>query len=387
MIFLSQKKRDYYEVLGVSRDADQKEIKAAFRKLAKKYHPDMRPDDPNAEEKFKEAAEAFDVLSDNDKKLRYDQYGHDGLSQTSFRDFSGISIDDLFSGFGIFDDLFSAFGGGQRRYRQSSPRPQRGNDVRLNLVLSFDEAFKGIQKKIKVPNLAQCPTCHGSKVKEGSSPIECQRCNGMGQLKQVQSSVFGQIVNISTCPQCRGEGKTIPHNARCETCKGEGKVRQYRMVEANIPAGIDTGMRVVIPGEGRPGELGGPSGDLLLVISVESHPFFKRNGADIILEFPISFFDAILGAKVVIPTVNGKETISIKPGTESGDIITIRNKGMPYPNSSQKGDMHVAIRVKLPSKLKKHSKEALLKLRHNMEEEYIFDDYRELEKFFLSEKK
>lgn len=377
MNVLSEKKRDYYEVLGVSREADLKTIKKAFRGLARKYHPDMKPDDPDAEEKFKEVAEAFEVLSDENKRATYDRFGHAGLSGTPFRDFSGISFDDLFGGFGIFEDLFSAFGGGSRA-RTSRPRARRGQDVRLNLEISFDEAMNGLKKKIKVPNWAQCPTCHGSKVAEGKSLKACGTCQGTGEIRQIQRSAFGQIVNISTCPKCHGEGKTVPKGASCKTCEGVGKVKQHRTVEAEIPAGVDSGMRVVIRGEGRPGELGGPPGDLFIVVYVEDHPFFRRNGAEILLEYPISFIDAILGTKVEIPTINGKETIKVEPGTESGKIITLQNKGAPYPNSSQRGDFHVGIVVKFPSKLNKASKKLLEELDKMIDKNYIFKDNEKL---------
>ncbi|UCE15039.1 MAG: molecular chaperone DnaJ [Candidatus Heimdallarchaeota archaeon] len=378
---MSEKKRDYYEVLGVSRDANLKEIKKAFRSLARKYHPDMKPDDPDAEEKFKEVAEAFEVLSDEDKRASYDRFGHDGLTGTPFRDFSGIRFDDLFGGgggFSIFDDLFSAFGGGGTRARTSRPGPRRGQDVRLDLELSFSESMKGIKKKIRVPNWAQCPTCHGTKVAEGKSLKVCDTCQGTGELRQVQRSAFGQIVNISTCPRCRGEGKQIPRGAACKICEGVGKVKQHRTVDAEIPAGVDDGMRVVIRGEGRPGELGGPPGDLYVVVSVTPHPFFRRHGFDILIEYPISFTDAILGTKVEIPTINGKETIRIDPGTESGKIITLRNKGAPTPNSSHRGDMHVGVVVKFPRKLDKASKKLLQELDKKIDKSYVFKDNEEL---------
>jgi molecular chaperone DnaJ len=383
---LSEKtQRDYYEVLGVARDADLKTIKKAFRKLARKYHPDMKPDDPDAEEKFKEIAEAFEILSDNDKRATYDRFGHAGLSGTPFRDFSGISFDDLFGGLGIFDDLFSSFGGGSRA-RTSRPRARRGQDVRLNLEISFDEAMNGLKKTIKVPNWAQCPTCHGTKVKEGKSQTDCNTCRGTGEIRRIQRSAFGQIVNISTCPKCHGEGKNTPKGAECKTCDGIGKVKQFRTVSTDIPAGVDSGMRVVIQGEGRSGELGGPPGDLFLVISVDEHPFFYRKGSDILMEYPISFIDAILGTKVEVPTINGKESIKIDPGTEHGKIITLRNKGAPYPNSSQRGDMHVGIIVKFPKKLNKTSKKVLHELKKSIDRDYVFEENDALLKTLSSSK-
>lgn len=377
MKVLSDTKRDYYEVLGVSRDSDLKSIKKAFRSLARKYHPDMKPDDPNAEEKFREAAEAFEVLSDKDKRATYDRFGHTGLSGAQFRDFSGMGFEDLFSGFGIFGDLFSAFGGGSRA-RTSRTRAQRGQDVRLNLELSFEDAMKGLKKKIRVPNWAQCPTCHGTKVKQGKSSKDCKTCQGTGEIRQVQRSVFGQIINVSTCPECRGEGEKIPRGAECETCNGLGKVKQLRSVKVEIPAGIDDSMRVIVRGEGRPGELGGPPGDLFIVTSVNPHPFFRRNGSDILIEYPISFIDAILGTKVEVPTINGKETITIKPGTESGKIITLRNKGAPNPNSSRRGDMYVGVVVKFPSKLTNPTKKLLKELEKTIDSSYVFKDNEEM---------
>jgi len=381
VILLSEKKRDYYEVLGVPRDADLKTIKKAFRNLARKYHPDTNPDDPEAEEKFKEVAEAFDVLSDKEKRARYDRFGHEGISGQPFRDFSGISLDDLFGGFGIFDDLFGAFG---HRSRSRQPRARRGQDVRLEMEISFEDAMEGLKKKIKVPNWATCPTCHGTRVKKGKSLKTCPTCQGAGEIRRIQRSAFGQIVNISTCPKCNGEGQTIPKGSECKTCDGIGKVKQFRTVEAEIPPGVDTGMRVIIRGEGRPGELGGSSGDLILVVNVKPHPFFKRNGADIMLEYPISFIDAVLGTKVEIPTLDGKETIKIEAGTESGTIITLKKKGAPIPNSSRRGDFHIGIIVKFPDKLDKASKKIIEKLKETMNTDYVFHSYKEL-KNYLSE--
>jgi molecular chaperone DnaJ len=378
---LSKNKRDYYEVLGVQRNADVKEIKKEFRKLARKYHPDMNQEDPDAENKFKEVAEAFEVLSDSEKRSRYDRFGHEGLSGSSFRDFSGSGLNDIFSGFGIFDDLFSAFGGGGSRTRSRSGT-RRGQDVRLNLELTFEEAMQGLTKKIKVPNWAQCPTCHGKRVREGKSLKKCDSCNGVGEVRQVQRTVFGQMVNITTCPKCRGEGEMLKRGTECKTCDGIGKVKQTRTVEAQIPAGVDNGMRVIIRGEGRPGEMNGPSGDLMVVLSVHPHPFFQRNGSDIILELPISIFDALLGKKMTIPTINGEEKITIKPGTESGKIITLRNKGAPDPNSSRRGDMHIGIMVKLPPKLKNDVKSQIEQIQSQVDEKFVFKDYSALGKHF-----
>ena len=383
---MSKNKRDYYEVLGVQRNADVKEIKKEFRKLARKYHPDMNPEDPDAENKFKEAAEAFEVLSDSEKRSRYDRFGHEGLSGSSFRDFSGSGLNDIFSGFGIFDDLFSAFGGGGSRNRSYQSRTRRGQDVRLNLELTFEEAMQGLTKKIKVPNWAQCPTCHGKRVREGKSLKKCDTCNGVGEVRQVQRTVFGQMINITTCPKCRGEGEMLKRGTECQTCDGNGKVKQIRNVEAQIPAGVDNGMRVVIRGEGRPGEMNGPSGDLMIVINVLPHPFFQRNGSDIILELPVSIFDALLGKKMTIPTINGEEKITIKPGTESGKIITLRNKGAPDPNSSRRGDMHIGIMVKLPSKLKNDVKSQIEQIQSQVDNTFIFKDYSALGKHFRAKK-
>jgi molecular chaperone DnaJ len=346
----------------------------------------MNPNDPKAEEKFKEVAEAFEVLSDDEKRSLYDRYGHDGLSGASFRDFSGIGLDDLFGGFGIFDSIFgNAFGGGSRS-RGGRPRARRGQDVRLNIDLSFEDAMKGIKKTIKVPNWAQCPTCHGNRVKKGESLIKCSTCDGVGEVRQVQRTAFGQMINITTCPKCRGEGEMLKKGTECGTCDGIGKVKQSRTVEAQIPAGVDNGTRVVVQGEGRPGELGGPSGDLYLVVNIPPHPFFQRNGADILLEYPISFLDAVLGTKLTIPTINGEERVTIKPGTESGKIITLKKKGAPYPNRSGQGDMHIGITVKFPNKLEKNVKQTLKKLQESDKGEYVFKDYPDLAKYLNSQK-
>jgi molecular chaperone DnaJ len=343
----------------------------------------MKPNDPKAEDKFKEAAEAFEVLSDSEKRARYDRFGHEGLSGTHFSDFSGINLEDLFGGIfggGIFNDFFGGFGGASRR-QSTRQRARRGQDVRLNLEMSFEEAMKGLKKKIKVPNWAQCPSCHGKQVREGKSLKECKSCRGTGEIRQIQRSAFGQIVNISPCPKCRGEGKSVPKGAECETCSGLGKVKQFRKVDIEIPAGIDDGMRVLVRGEGRPGELGGPSGDLYVVVSVEAHPFFHRRGSDILIEYPISFIDAILGKKIEIPTINGKESVKIEPGTESGKIITLRNKGAPDPNSSRRGNMHIGLVVKLPKKLNKVSKKLLFELKSSIDDKYVFEDNKEFAKF------
>jgi molecular chaperone DnaJ len=385
VILLSKNKKDYYEVLGVQRSADLKDIKKSFRSLARKYHPDMNPNDPSAEDKFKEVAEAFEVLSDDEKRSLYDRYGHEGLSGASFRDFSGMGLDDLFGGFGIFENLFNAFGGGTQA-RTSRSRARRGQDVRLNIDLSFDEAMKGIMKSIKVPNWAQCPVCHGNRVKQGESLIKCSTCDGVGEVRQVQRTAFGQMINITTCPKCRGEGEMLKKGTACETCDGVGKVKQSRTVEAHVPAGVDSGMRVVVQGEGRSGELGGPSGDLYLVVNVSPHPFFQRNGSDILLEYPISFLDAVLGTKLTIPTINGDEKITIKPGTESGKIITLRKKGAPNPNRSGRGDMHIGITVKFPNKLEKSVKQTLEKLHEEDEAKYVLRDNPGLAKYLDSQK-
>jgi molecular chaperone DnaJ len=223
------------------------------------------------------------------------------------------------------------------------------------------------------------------KVKSGKSLSTCSTCQGVGEIRQVQRSAFGQIVNISTCPRCRGEGQTVPRGAACKTCDGVGKVKQSRTVEANVPAGVDSGMRVLIRGEGRPGELGGPSGDLVLVIFVEPHPFFKRNGADILLEYPISFIDAILGKKIPVPSINGTEIITVDPGTESGTIITVKKKGAPFPNSSQRGDFYIGLKVKFPPKLKKPVKQTLQRMKDEIDDSYVFRDAKELQRFLTSE--
>jgi len=383
---LSKNKRDYYEVLCVQRNAEEKEIKKAFRKLARKYHPDMNPEDPDAENKFKEAAEAFEILSDSEKRSMYDRFGHGGVSGSSFRDFSEMGADDLFGGGGIFGDLFNVFGGGRSRGSPFQSRTRRGQDVRLNLELTFDEAMRGLTKKIKVPNWAQCPTCHGKRVREGESLIKCKVCNGVGEVRQIQRTLIGQMIQVSTCPKCRGEGEMLRKGTECQTCSGKGKVKQIRTVDAQIPAGVDNDMRVIIRGEGRHGDVNEPSGDLMIVITVLHHPFFQRNGSDIILELPISVFDAILGKKMTIPTINGEEKINIKPGTESGKIITLRNKGAPQPNSSRRGNMHIGIMVKIPSKLSKEMKSQLEKMQSKVDRKYIFKEYSALEKHFHPKK-
>ncbi len=333
-------KRDYYEILGIPRDATQEEIKRAYRRLALKYHPDRNPGDKEAEEKFKEIAEAYDILRDPEKRAIYDRYGHAGLqgqgvSQTHFQDF-----DDIFSTFSeIFDEFF---GFGPRRRRHV---PEAGADLKYELEISFEEAVKGTEREITIPKKTTCPFCDGAGVQPGYQPQPCPFCQGKGQVYQTH----GFLRIGSTCPKCGGEGYIITHP--CKKCEGRGWVIQDKKIKVKIPAGVDTGMRLRIQGEGEPGRHGGPAGDLYVFIKVKRHPFFHRDGHNIVCEVPISFVQAALGAEIEVPTLDGLERIKIPAGTQPGTTFRLKHKGAPYLDRRGKGDQIVRILIKVPKQL------------------------------------
>jgi len=346
-----QVKRDYYEVLGVAKDASPDDVKKAFRKLAKELHPDRNPGNKEAEEKFKEAAEAYEVLSDPEKRGRYDQFGHEGLRGVpthGFQNFEEIfeSFGDLFGGGGgIFEGLF---GGGARR---SGPR--RGASLKVELVLEFIEACKGTKKTIELRRAELCEECQGSGARAGSRPKTCELCGGRGEV--IQSSGFFQV--RTTCPACGGAGQTITDP--CGKCNGRGRIPKKREIEVNIPAGVDDGTRVRISGEGEPGDKGGPPGDLFCYIAVKPHEFFERHENDILLELPITFSQAALGTSLDVPTIEGKREIEVKAGTQSGDVLKIRGAGVQDPRGYGKGDQLVRVVVEVPRKLTKRQEELL----------------------------
>jgi len=341
-------KRDYYEILGVDRNAPDDELKASYRKLALKYHPDRNPADKTAEENFKEAAEAYEVLRDPQKRNIYDQFGHQGLEGTGFSGFGGF--EDIFSSFGdIFEDFFGFSTG-----RRSRTRAQRGSDLRYDISLEFMEGVFGTETEIEIQKMEVCPACKGSACEEGTYQETCSRCEGIGQVSQTQ----GFFTVRTTCPYCRGKGQTIPHP--CSNCRGSGQIKLRKKVAVKIPGGVDSGSRLRLTGEGEPGINGGPPGDLYVFINVKPHEFFKRDDTNIICQIPISFVQAALGDKISIPTLNGKKTLDIPKGTQPGDLFRFRGEGIPSLRSRRRGDQIIQIMVKTPTNLTK-KQESLLK--------------------------
>lgn len=348
-------KKDYYEVLGVSKGASDEELKKAFRKEAKKYHPDLHPGDKEAEAKFKEINEAYEVLSNPEKRQRYDQFGHAGVDP-NFGAGTGGSYSGGFGDFGdIFSDLFGGgfgFGGGNRRNG-----PKRGNDVRQVVNVAFEEAAFGCKKKINITKMENCPTCGGTGARKGSSPETCQYCHGTGQIKTQQRTILGYVTNVTTCTHCNGTGKIIKDP--CRDCRGTGKVRNTRTIEINIPAGIDDGQTMQLSGQGEPGERGGPSGDLLITVRVRRHEIFERRDNDVYLEMPISFVQAALGATLTVPTLDGVVEYDIPEGTQSGTRFRLRGKGIPFIRGKGRGDQYVTVTVEVPKNLSSKQKELL----------------------------
>jgi molecular chaperone DnaJ len=366
-------KRDYYEILGVNRSASTEEIKSAYRKLAMKYHPDQNQGDKEAEDKFKEVAEAYEVLRDPDKRNMYDRFGHEGLRGGSygggFHDPFDIFREVFGGGFGsIFEDFFGTRTGGSRRRDQ-----QRGRDLQIKLKLTLEEIASGITKQIKVKKLVACDDCNGSGLKKGSEASTCLQCQGSGEVREVSQSLFGRFVNITTCPRCSGRGTIITNP--CTACRGEGVMHGENFVEIKVPAGVSDGNYMTIRGSGNVGPNNGASGDLIVVMVEQSHDFFTRNGNDVIFELPLSFPEVALGTEVEIPTLeiendskektNKMVKINIPPGTQSGKIFRLRGKGFPELNSYRKGDLLVQVKVWTPEKLSQREKELLEELHHS----------------------
>jgi molecular chaperone DnaJ len=335
--------RDYYEILGVPRSASAEEIKSAYRKAALRWHPDRNPDNKKeAEERFREATEAYSVLSDPQKRALYDRYGHAGLSgrpimEPNVADVIADEFRDIFGDLFGFEDLF---GWGARR-----PRPERGADLRYDLTLTFEQAAAGVQTKIKVPRREVCPACRGVGARPGTGMVVCSACRGHGQLRYQQ----GLFTITRTCPHCRGQGRVI--REVCPTCRGQGQVERERTIEVRIPAGVDTGTRLRISGEGEPGINGGPPGDLYIFVRVQEHPFFERRGADLYCTIPISVAQAALGTEILVPTLEGEERLRIPEGTQSGQIFRLKGKGLVNPHEGGRGDLFVRIQVVIPQKL------------------------------------
>ena len=376
-------KRDYYEVLGVAKSASDDEIKKAYRQLAKKYHPDLNPGNAEAETRFKEVNEAYEVLSDSQKKARYDQYGHAGVDPNFGAGGygpGGVNMD-----FGDIGDIFSSIfgggfgGGGGRRSNPNAPR--RGSDAAANVVISFEESAKGCKKKVSVQRICTCPDCGGSGAKKGTDIKTCPVCNGSGQETRQQRTPFGVMQTQAPCSRCQGRGRII--ETPCPTCGGQGRIRKTEEVGINIPAGIDDGQVINISGKGNAGQNGGPSGDLHIEVTVRPHPLFERDGYNIWYEMPITYAQAALGAEVDIPTLDGKTSFAVKEGTQPGDVLRVKGKGIPYLNGRGTGDLLLKIMVEVPKNLTKEQKDILKKF----EETTGDKNYQKRTRFFDKIKK
>ena len=354
---MAEQKRDYYEVLGVDKNADEDTLKHAYRQLAKKYHPDMNPGDAEAERKFKEASEAYAVLSDPEKRRQYDQFGHAAFDGTGGAggfggfDFSGDMGD-------IFGDIFGDLFGGGRSSRRNPNAPMQGDNLRTSIRITFDEAIKGCEKEISLTQKDECTTCGGTGAKPGTTPIICPKCNGKGQVIYSQQSLFGMVQNVQTCPDCRGRGKIIKE--KCSSCSGTGYTSSKKKIQVSVPAGIDNGQSIRLRGKGEPGINGGPRGDLLVQVLVSESPVFARQDMDIFSAVNISFAQAALGAEVRINTVDGDVMYTVRPGTASGTRVRLRGKGVPsLRNANVRGDHYVTLNVEVPQKLSEEAKSAL----------------------------
>ena len=348
-------KRDYYEILGVPKDATGEEIKKSFRKLAFQYHPDRNRED-GAEAKFKEVNEAYEILSDANKRTAYDQFGHDGVDGLFTRGFNGF-------GFGGFGDIFEAFFGGMTATGRHAP--QRGADLHYQATISFEEAAFGCTKEVNVKRSEVCSLCHGTGARPGSQPGRCPTCNGTGQVRRVQQSLFGRFINTTICDQCQGEGKIITEP--CSQCKGAGKEKQQRRLSINIPPGVEDGSRIRLTGEGEAGTRGGPSGDFYVSLSVLEHEFFVRDGDDILYELPINFAQAALGTEIEVPTLSGQIKLNIPAGSQTGKTFRLKGKGIPRLQRHGQGDQLVSLFVVTPESLTKQQRQLFQELADTME--------------------
>jgi molecular chaperone DnaJ len=365
-------KRDYYEILGVSKSASADEIKKAYRKVAMQFHPDRNPGDKVAEEKFKEAAEAYEILSDQDKRVQYDRFGHAGVSANGRgggQYGGGMNMEDIFSQFGdifgedIFGSFFGGGGGGARTRGGQRARGTRGSNLRIKLKLTYEEIAKGVTKNIKVKKYVSCNVCHGSGAKDKGSIQTCSTCGGSGQVRKITSTFLGQMQTVTTCPTCNGEGSTI--TSKCSNCKGEGRVYGEETVNIDIPAGVQEGMQLNISGRGNAGERGGMPGDLIILIEEEPHKELQREGLNVAYELYISFTDAVFGTQVEVPTIDGRAKIKIPAGTQSGKIFRLKGKGFPAVNSYEKGDQLVHVNVWTPQHVSSEEKAMLEKMSHS----------------------
>jgi molecular chaperone DnaJ len=356
-------KRDYYEILGVDKNASKEDLRKAYRKLAMQYHPDRNPDNKEAEEKFKEAAEAYEVLNNDEKKARYDRFGHDGVrgsyGSQGFTDINDIfsHFSDIFGGASIFDDFF---GGGQRTRGRRRGTGVPGSDLKINLQLTLEEIASGVSKKIKLKKLIKCDICNGTGAEAGTSTKTCPVCQGSGEVKTVSRSVFGQFINITTCNNCNGEGVVV--DKPCRKCMGDGRYQDETNVKIDVPAGVHEGSYMTMRGEGNSGKRGGIAGDLIVIFQEIPHQYFVREEDDIIYELYISYPDAVLGIDVEVPTLNGKARLRIDPGTQPGKLLKMRDKGIKHLNHSGSGDQLVRINIDVPKKVNAKEKELLKSL-------------------------
>ena len=379
----AENKRDYYEILGVQKGATEEEIKKAYKKMARKYHPDLNPGDKEAEEKFKEVNEAYEVLSDSEKKARYDQFGFAGVDPNfgagggGYGGGAGFDFGDLGDIFGSF--FGGGFGGGQTRRNPNAP--QRGESIRMNLTISFEEAAFGCEKELELDRYESCETCHGSGAAPGTSPETCPDCGGSGVVQTRRQTPMGVFASTAPCSRCGGRGKIIKEP--CKDCRGSGMVRRRRKIQASVPAGIDNGQTISIRGQGHAGKNGGPAGDLLVTITVRPHELFRREGTSVLCEAPITFPQAVLGAELEIPTIDGKVKYDIPEGTQSGTTFRLKGKGIPALNGRGRGDQYVTVYIETPRNLNREQKEALKKFAEAVGE----NNYEERKSFFRKFKK
>ena len=386
-------KRDFYEILGVSKSATQDEIKKAYRKVAMQFHPDRNPGDKAAEEKFKEAAEAYEILSDADKRAQYDRFGHNAFGAGSRGNAgayggAGMNMDDIFSQFGdIFGDespFGSFFGGGRRQSSGTRSRGTRGSNLRIKIKLNYEEMAKGVTKTVKVKKYVSCTTCSGSGAKDKNSTQTCATCGGSGQVRRVQNTFLGQMQTVTTCPTCNGEGLTITN--KCTSCKGEGRVYGEETVTIEIPAGVQEGMQLSVNGKGNAGERGGANGDLIVLIEEEAHSQLQRDGLNVAFDLHISFPEAVFGTTVEVPTIDGKAKIKIPAGTQSGKIFRLKGKGFPSVNSYEKGDQLIHVNIWTPQNVSHDEKGMLEKMQDSQNfqpkpekgDKSFFDKVREM---------
>ncbi|MCI9445606.1 MAG: molecular chaperone DnaJ [Oscillospiraceae bacterium] len=375
---MADQKRDYYEVLGVQKGASDPEIKKAYRKLAKENHPDLNPGDAAAEARFKEINEAYEILSDSDKRARYDQFGFAGVDPNYAAQNGGYGggFDGAFD-FGDLGDIFgSFFGGGFGGGTRSRTGPQRGESLRMSQTVTFEEAAFGCEKEVSLERVEQCETCKGTGAAPGTSPETCSNCGGTGTVQQRRQTPMGVFATTSPCPRCGGKGKIV--STPCKDCGGNGQVRRRRTVKVSIPAGIDNGQIISLRGQGNAGKNGGPAGDLQIVVTIQPHQLFRRDGSDVYCDAPITFTQAVLGGELEIPTIDGKVKYDIPEGTQTGTTFRLRSKGIPNVNGRGRGDQFVTVHIETPRNLTREQKDALRKFSDTLKE----SNYKERKSFF-----